>query len=182
MRRYPHLWISTRGPGSSGTSTHLKRALPGAQYEPLRPPKEPGLSLAGCQLAIPDLSTGLPVLPALSLATGCCHYPGAAIGRRHRSFHPTVSAFPGRVTRSACTSTFSRLARHSRVLRPAHAQLPPFRGTLTEGFSHLVTSMTAPVASGWSVRRVELTPTGKAPPYHGAHPNQSQAEASTAGD
>ena len=31
----------------------------------------------------------------------------------------------------------------------------------TEGFSHFVTSMTAPVASGWSVRRVGLAPTGK---------------------
>ena len=39
----------------------------------------------------------------------------------------------------------------------------------TEGFSHFVTSMTAPVASGWSIRRVGLAPTGKAPPLHGAH-------------
>jgi len=31
----------------------------------------------------------------------------------------------------------------------------------TEGFSHFVTSMTAPVASGWSGRRVGLSPTGK---------------------
>jgi hypothetical protein len=31
----------------------------------------------------------------------------------------------------------------------------------TEGFSHFATSMTAPVASGWSVRRVGLSPTGK---------------------
>ena len=31
----------------------------------------------------------------------------------------------------------------------------------TEGFSHFVTSMTAPVASGWSIRRVGLAPTGK---------------------
>jgi hypothetical protein len=30
--------------------------------------------------------------------------------------------------------------------------------TYTEGFSHFVTSMTAPVASGWSVRRVGLHP------------------------
>jgi hypothetical protein len=36
-----------------------------------------------------------------------------------------------------------------------------YRDTLTEGFSHFVTSMTAPVASGWSIRRVGLTPTGK---------------------
>ena len=28
-----------------------------------------------------------------------------------------------------------------------------FRDTLSEGFSHFVTSMTAPVASGWSVPR-----------------------------
>jgi hypothetical protein len=35
------------------------------------------------------------------------------------------------------------------------------RDTLSEGFSHFVTSMTAPVASGWSDRRVGLTPTGK---------------------
>jgi hypothetical protein len=31
----------------------------------------------------------------------------------------------------------------------------------TEGFSHFVSSMTAPVASGWSVHRVGLSPTGK---------------------
>jgi len=33
--------------------------------------------------------------------------------------------------------------------------------------------MTAPVASGWSDRRVGLAPTGKAPPYHGAHPERT---------
>ncbi len=37
----------------------------------------------------------------------------------------------------------------------------------TEGFGYFVTSMTAPVASGWSDGRVRLAPTGKAPPYHG---------------
>jgi len=36
-----------------------------------------------------------------------------------------------------------------------------YRDTLTRGFSHFVTSMTAPVASGWSGCRVGLTPTGK---------------------
>jgi len=39
--------------------------------------------------------------------------------------------------------------------------LSPVRDTLPEGFSHFVTSMTAPVASGWSDRRVGLAPTGK---------------------
>jgi hypothetical protein len=36
-----------------------------------------------------------------------------------------------------------------------------FLDALSEGFSHFVTSMTAPVASGWSVRRVGFAPTGK---------------------
>ena len=36
-----------------------------------------------------------------------------------------------------------------------------YRDTLSEGFSHFVTSMTAPVASGWSGCRVGFTPTGK---------------------
>ena len=39
--------------------------------------------------------------------------------------------------------------------------LSPMRDTLIEGFSHFVTSMTAPIASGWSVCRVGLAPTGK---------------------
>src|SRR5580692_9664099 len=39
--------------------------------------------------------------------------------------------------------------------------LSPVRDMLIEGFSHFVTSMTAPIASGWSGCRVGLTPTGK---------------------
>src|SRR3954452_15877489 len=36
VRRYPHLRISVRGPGPSGTSTHLTRQLPGTHYDTLR--------------------------------------------------------------------------------------------------------------------------------------------------
>src|SRR4029077_7282516 len=36
-----------------------------------------------------------------------------------------------------------------------------YRDTLTEGFSHFVTSIAAPVASGWSGCRVGLAPTGE---------------------
>src|SRR5215211_1944515 len=39
--------------------------------------------------------------------------------------------------------------------------LSPIRDTLIEGFSHFVTSMTAPIAFGWSDCRVGLSPTGK---------------------
>ena len=37
--------------------------------------------------------------------------------------------------------------------------LSPIRDTLSEGFSHFVTSIAAPVASGWSGCRVGLAPT-----------------------
>src|SRR5712675_539978 len=49
---------------------------------------------------------------------------------------------------------YSRYGLHTRAVTV-------YRDTLTEGFSHFVTSMTAPVASGWSGCRVGLAPTGK---------------------
>jgi hypothetical protein len=76
---------------------------------------------------IPDHAQGLPVLRALSLCTCCRHYPGAAAGRSLRSCHPTVSAFPGSTSGSACTSTFSRIARRLLALRPAHSRGHQFR-------------------------------------------------------
>jgi hypothetical protein len=58
--------------------------------------------------------------------------------------------------------------RHFRGLHGVHSRyglhtraVTVYRDTLTRGFSHFVTSMTAPVASGWSGCRVGLTPTGK---------------------
>src|SRR5205814_8586803 len=90
-------------------------------YGPLRRPSAPGLSLTGVRLIIPDHAMGFPVLRALSLCTCCRHYPGAAAGRSLRSCRPTVSAFPGSTSGSACTSSFSRLAQRSFALRPAHS-------------------------------------------------------------
>jgi hypothetical protein len=42
------------------------------------------------------------------------------------------------------------------------------------GFSHFVTSIAAPIAfRPERFSRVGLSPTGKAPPYHGAHPQET---------
>src|ERR1700733_12892952 len=49
---------------------------------------------------------------------------------------------------------YSRYGLHTRAVTV-------YRDTLTRGFSHFVTSLTAPVASGWSGCRVGLAPTGK---------------------
>jgi len=51
-----------------------------------------------------------------------------------------------------------------------------FRDSFTEGFNYFVTSIVAPVASGWSNCRVGLSTTGKAPPSHGAPLNRSFRE------
>src|SRR5665213_3459636 len=40
--------------------------------------------------------------------------------------HPAVSAFPERVVGSACALSFSRLARRSLALRPAHSRCHQF--------------------------------------------------------
>ena len=69
--------------------------------------------------------------------------------------------FPRKGRRVGRTSSFSRLARRSLALRPAHLRGHQFVTRYTEGFSHFVTSMTAPVASGWSGCRAGLAPTGK---------------------
>ena len=109
------------------------------------------------------------MLRALFLFHTCRHqYPGtAAVGTLCPQ--PTaVSDFPASTGRSSCTSPFSRLAQCSLTLRPACSSSHPVT-LYTEGFSHFVTSMTAPITSGWSkLRRVGFAPTGKAPPFHGA--------------
>ena len=93
---------------------------------PLRHPGAPGLSLAGVQLIVLDHALGLPVLRTLSLCTCCRHYPGAAAGLTCRSLNAAVSAFPERVIGSACALSFSRLARRSLALRPAHSRRHQF--------------------------------------------------------
>jgi hypothetical protein len=96
------------------------------------------------------------------LCTCCRHYPGAATSGTTSLIRPVVSAFPGMAAGSACASSFSRFTRRSLALRPAHSRCHRIsRHALPEGFSHFVTSMTAPVASGWSICRVGLAPTGK---------------------
>jgi len=100
-------------------------------------------------------------LRALSLCACCRHYPGTATGGTTLLIRPVMSAFPGRVAGSACASSFSRLTQRSLALRPAHSRCHQFVARLPEGFRHFVTSMPAPVASGWSGCRVGFAPTGK---------------------
>src|SRR5215831_6407616 len=54
--------------------------------------------------------------------------------------------------------------------------LSPIRDTLIEGFSHFVTSMTAPIASGGSESPGGICTHWKAPPCHGAPPKPPLAK------
>jgi len=164
------------------------RSLPSAgitrlqrYYEPLRHPNAPGLSLAGVRLAIPGHAMELPVLRTPSLCACRRHYPGAADGRTHRSKSPIRISLPRSHFRvgphivlfEAC-SAFTRVAACTLARSPNS-------WPLSEGFRHFVTSMPAPVASGWSDCRAGLAPAGEAPPCHGARGEQTFGQGTAEG-
>jgi hypothetical protein len=104
---------------------------------------------------------GLPVLRTLSLYTCRRHYPGTAseriaslISSRRISLPRKGCRVDLRIVLFEACSAFTRVT-------ACILALSPIRDTLIEGFSHFVTSMTAPIASGWSDCRVGLAPTGK---------------------
>src|ERR1039458_7045149 len=130
------------------------------------------LSLAGVRLVIADLALGLPVLRTLSLCTCRRQYPGVATGRTLRSTRPAVSAFPDMAVGSAYTSSFFEACSTFTRVAACTLALSPIRDTLIEGFSHFVTSVTAPIASGWSGLPGGACPHWKAPPCHGARQKQ----------
>src|ERR1700719_3114452 len=91
-------------------------------YEPLRHPKAPDLSLTGFQLVVaPTTPWGFPCCVRFPCVHAAATTPAQRLGGLLRSFPPAVSAFPERVVGSACASSFSRLARRSLALRPAHS-------------------------------------------------------------
>ena len=87
--------------------------------------------------------------------------PAQRLGVLFRSFSQpyqpspkTLSGRPARCPFRGLLGVHSRYGLHTRAVTV-------YRDTLIEGFSHFVTSMTAPTASGWSDCRVGLAPTGK---------------------
>ncbi len=88
------------------------------------------------------------------------------------STHPYQPSPKGLSGRPAHRPFRGLLGVHSRYGLHTRA-VTVYRDTLTQGFSHFVTSTAAPVASGWSGCRVGVAPTGKVPPFHGAHPHRT---------
>jgi hypothetical protein len=158
-------WAMRQRPSTSVTRIHR-------YCEPLRHPTTPGLSLSGIRLVIPDHAMGLPVLRTLSLCTCRRHYPGAASGL-------FFARPPSRVSlpRKGCRVGL-RIVRFEACLAFTHVAActlarSPIRDPLSEGFSHFVASMTAPVASGWSDSPGGPRTHWRVPPSHGAHPKRT---------
>ncbi|UIF84705.1 alcohol dehydrogenase catalytic domain-containing protein [Cupriavidus necator] len=142
-------------------------------YGPLRRPKEPGLSLAGVRLAIPDHVKGLPVLLRFPCAHAVATTPAQRLGvlPAHPPSRISLPRTGGRV--GLRIDFFEVCSAFTRVTACTLARSPKFVTRYTEGFSHFVTSIAAPVASGWSGCRAGLAPAGKAPPLHGARQFES---------
>ena len=96
----------------------------------------------------------------VGIATGVV-VAGDIVGQGSSHGQAVVGDTPNLAKRLQDLAEPGGVARRSLELRPAHSRRHLYVTSYTEGFSHFVTSMTAPVASGWSVRRVGLAPTGK---------------------
>jgi hypothetical protein len=96
-------------------------------YEPLRHPRAPSLSLTGFRLVIADHALGASRVSCAFLVYMPPPLPRRSVGTyRFAHFHPDVSVFPDGVVGSTCALSFSRLARRSLALRPAHSRCHQF--------------------------------------------------------
>jgi hypothetical protein len=111
-------------------------------------------------LIVADHALGLPVLRALSLCTCCRQYPGAASGRR-LALPPARVSLPRNGDRVGLHIDLFEVCSAFTHVAACTLALSPIRDTIIEGFSQFVTSLSAPIASGWSICRVGLAPTGK---------------------
>jgi hypothetical protein len=85
-------------------------------------PPPPACPLAGRPVDHPRSRIGASRVACAFLVHSRRHYPGAAAGRIPRSSSQPCQPSSEGVAGSACTSTFSRLARRSLALRPAHSR------------------------------------------------------------
>src|ERR1700687_2271782 len=98
-----------------------------------------------------DHALGLPVLRTLSLCTCCRHSPGAAAGRTPLLIHPSRISLPRKGCRVGLRIVLFEDCSAFTHVTACTLALSPNRDTHSEGFSQFVTSVAAPVASGWSI-------------------------------
>ena len=134
-------------------------------------PERPGLSLAGVRLILSSAAQrppgGFPCCVRFPCVRAAASTPvqrlGVVFADLAQPYQPSPKLQSGRPAHRP----FRRLARRSLELRPAHSRRHLYVTSYTEGFSHFVASMTAPVASGWSCSPCGTCTHWKAPPSHG---------------
>ena len=90
------------------------------------------------------------MLRAFPLCTCCRHYPGTVTGGTALLISPSPISLPrngGQV--GLCIGIFEDCSAFTHVTACTHAGSSKMTRYI-RGFSHFVTSMTAPIASGWS--------------------------------
>jgi hypothetical protein len=101
------------------------------------------------------------VFRALSFIHAAATIPAQRLNVSLRHVIPDVSVFPIGLSGRPEHCPFEDCSAFTRVAACTLA-LSPICDTLIEGFSHFVTSMTAPIASGWSGCRMGFSPTESA--------------------
>jgi len=89
----------------------------------------------------------------------------------HPSSHISLPRKGRRV--GLCIDLFEAYSAFIRITACTLVLPPEFVARSIEGFSHFVTSVTAPITSGWSISPGGACTHWKAPPLHGAHPLRS---------
>ena len=164
---------STEAPSLPGV-TRLHR-----YYEPLRHPSQPSLSLTSCQLIPTAITAGTSRVSYGPLRLHAVANTPAGRMEFVRSYDSIRFGLPRNRGGSAPALVFSRPAQRLLTLRPARS--PSRLATLcTRGFSSLVASTAALIATGWSEPVPgRVYPRCGPPPFHGApglattHPSEN---------
>jgi len=126
-RHYPRLWI--QHPSSERWRDFNPHDSCAAQRTLRTSPPPQGAQPVPHGLPVGHRLTtlwGFPCFVRFPCVHAAATTPAQRLGVLLRSLHPAVSAFPERVIGSACASSFSRLARRSLALRPAHSRRHQF--------------------------------------------------------
>ena len=95
-------------------------------YEPLRHPRRPACPSRASGWSLLTTPWGFPCFVRFPCVHAAATTPAQRLNVSLRSFHPDVSVFPDRVVGSTCALSFSRIARRSLALRPAHSRCHQF--------------------------------------------------------
>ena len=141
-------------------STGITRLL--RYYEPRRHPKAPGLSLTGVRLVIPAPRQGASRVACVSLVYMLSPLPRHSDWAYDFALPPSRISLPRNGVRVGLRIVlFEACSVFTRVTACTLAG-PPEVVRYIEGFSYLVTSITAPIASGWSeIAGWDFHPLGK---------------------